>query len=168
VANGSRRAEVAVAAAWFALGAAIAVGSWRMDRLADRAIEPWSAPGLTPGIVGVLLMVFAAVVGLRAARGAAEPEPDAAEPAADGGATLRRTLLAGGLCVAFAAGLGHGVPFTALGVAFVFAFTAVFSWADWRACSRLGRGAATAFAVALVATFAVALLFERVFLVRLP
>ena len=165
----ANRGDVAVAAAWFALGAVIAVGSWRMDRLGDRGIEPWSAPGLTPGVVGLLLMVFAAVVGLRAWRApatVADAEP--AEPTDDGSSTLRRTVLAGALCVAFAASLGHAIPFMVLGTVFVFAFTAVFSWADWRARDRLARGAATAAAVAVVATVAIALLFERVFLVNLP
>lgn len=169
-AGGARRAEIAVAGGWFALGAAIAVGAWRMDRLGDRGIEPWSAPGLTPGVVGLLIMVFAAVVAFRAVRAARSAVDgtaiDGAEP--EDGSTLRRTALAGALCLAFAASLGHGLPFIALAIAFVFAFTAVFSWADWRASGRLGRGAATAFVVAVVATVAIALLFERVFLVNLP
>lgn len=161
------RAELAVAAGWFAFGATAAVASWRMDRLSDRGIEPWSAPGLTPGLVGVLVMAIALVVGLRAWARRVKPG-GAAIPASQRGPVLGRTILAGALCVAFAASLGHGLPFIACAAVFVFAFTAVFSWADWQRSDRVARGAGTALAVALVASAAIALLFEHVFLVRLP
>jgi TctA family transporter len=47
-----------VALGWIALGIAIAIGAFRMDRLARMNIEPWSAPKLVPGLVGVLIAVF--------------------------------------------------------------------------------------------------------------
>lgn len=165
-----RRAELAVAAVWFAVGATVAVASWRMDRLADRAIEPWSAPGLLPGVIGLLLMAFASVVAWRAWRAGRADAAGAAVAADAGGGdgTLRRTAIAAALCLAFALSLGHGLPFMASGAVFVFAFTSVFAWRDWQAAGRVGRGVAGAAAVAVATTVAIALLFERVFLVRLP
>jgi hypothetical protein len=164
-----RRAELAVAAAWFALGAVIALASLRMDRLDGQGIEPWSAPGLTPGVVGVLVMVFALAVAWRAWRAPtlSQDGPGPAE-SAEAPSGLGRTAVAAALCLAFAATLGRGLPLIATGAAFVFAFTAVFSWRDWGRTGRIGRGLAMALAVAVASTLAIALLFERVFLVNLP
>ena len=55
----SRQIEWLSAVLWAATGAAILAASWRMDRLADRGINPWSAPGVTPGVVGGRGLPFA-------------------------------------------------------------------------------------------------------------
>ena len=174
----SRRGEIATALIWFALGAAIAVASWRLDRLGHLGINPWSVPGLTPGAIGVLIMLFSLVLGWQAWGAAGAPQtPAPGERAdADDGAgaapaegSARRTLVAGVLCVLFAGvTLGRGVPFVVEGSVFVFVFTALFSWSSWRAEGRVGRGLAQTLAVAVVACVSIAWLFERVFLVRLP
>ena len=176
----SRRGEIGSALVWFGLGAAIAVVSWRMDRLGHLGINPWSVPGLTPGALGVLIMVFALALGWQALRAGAAPETEApggridadadaeAEAEADVGAgaapvegSARRTLVAG-------VTLGRGVPFVVEGSVFVFVFTALFSWSSWRAEGRVGRGLAQTLAIAVVACVLISWLFERVFLVRLP
>ena len=167
----SRRGEVGTALVWLVLGATIAVVSWRMDRLRHLDVNPWSVPGLTPGAIGVLMMVFALVLGWRALRSsAAEPTSDpasAATPSAPGEA--RRTLVAGALCVLFAgASLGRGLPFVVEGAVFVFAFTSIFSWRAWREESRIARGVAQTLVVSVIAAVVIAWLFESVFLVRLP
>ena len=51
---------------------------------------------------------------------------------------------------------------------FVFLFTTVFSWSQWRAENRVLKGLATTLAIALVASLFISWLFESVFLVRLP
>lgn len=151
------------AAIFAAAGAAILVASWRMDRLTDRGIEAWSAPGLMPGLLGALMLVLALAMAWRARRGTT-PAEAGADP---GGAA--RTALALLLCVAFAGlTLGHGWPFAVEGALFVFVFTSCFSWADWRAQGRVPRGLAQTAAVAVVASALIAWLFESVFLVRLP
>ncbi len=160
----SRRGELLSAAAWVALGTVIAVASWRMDRLDDRGINPWSAPGLTPGVVGALMIVLALVLALQSGRSGAPPAESAPAPG-----SLRRTLLAVVLCVGFAGvTLGHGLPFMIEGAAFVFAFTTLFSWSDWRDRGRVRRGLVQTLAIAVAASAFISWLFESVFLVRLP
>jgi putative tricarboxylic transport membrane protein len=163
----SRRGELLSAAFWALLGGAVLVASWRMDRLADRGISPLSAPGLTPGVIGALMLLLAASLAWRAMR-----RSDAAAPAAGDADPLphatSRTLLAGGLCLLFALSLGRGAPFAAEAAAFVFLFTSVFSWPTWRAERRVARGLAHTLAIALAAALAISWLFESVFLVRLP
>ena len=179
----SRRADVVSALVWFVVGAAITVAAWRMDRLGHQGISPWSAPGVTPGAIGVLIMVFAAALGARAMRGGggeAESNADAGEARADAGARSLdttgpppgsgwRTLMAAALCVLFAgASLGRGIPFVVEGAVFIALFTAFFSWRVWREEGRVGRGLAQTVAIAIGAAVFISWLFEQVFLVRLP
>ncbi len=157
-------------AALFAVsGVVILVASWRMERLTDRGIEAWSAPGLMPGLLGALMLLLALVMAWRARRGteSAAAAAGSDEPPASGGAA--GTVLALLLCVAFAGfTLGHGWPFAVEGAVFIFVFTSCFSWSEWRAQGRLARGLAQTAAVASAASTLIAWLFESVFLVRLP
>jgi hypothetical protein len=184
-----RRSEYVSAALFAAFGLIVAVASWRLDRLSNLNINPWSAPGLLPGVVGVLMIVLAGALALQASRSSApavaepgivesavaepalaEPaiaEPAIAEPAVAGG--WRRTLLAMAMCVLFAGvSLGHGLPFIVEGAVFILAFIVAFSWAEWRAQRRVARGFATSLLIAVVSSAAISWLFESVFLVRLP
>ena len=176
----ARRGDLVTAAVWLGLGAAIVVASWRMDRLRHLDVNPWSVPGLTPGLIGALMVLFALVLGWRALRTVGrEPRADAsADAAADAGSRsdaapppgeARRTLVAGALCLLFAgASLGRGVPFVIEGAVFVFAFTTIFSWRSWRDEGRVGRGLVQTLVVSVAAAMLIAWLFESVFLVRLP
>jgi len=148
-----------------AVGAAILVASWRMDRLGDRGIEGWSVPGLTPGVVGTLMILLSLVLAWQSRSGAADG--DGGEPAVPGAA--RRAGLALLLCVLFAGvTLGHGTPFVVEGAVFIFVFTTLFSWAEWHAARRIGRGLLQTAMVAVLASVFISWLFESVFLVRLP
>ena len=51
---------------------------------------------------------------------------------------------------------------------FVFVFTTLFSWVEWRAAGRIGRGLLRTLAVAVLSSAFISWLFESVFLVRLP
>lgn len=180
-----RRVELLSAVAWAAFGALLLVASWRMDRLESQGVTPWSAPGLTPGIVGLLILVFALALAWQALRGrGGAPEriapPDEAAPGTTGtsaepedpstsGQALIRMLVAAAMCVAFAGiSLGHGLPFQVEAAIFILVFTAVFRWREWQAGGRIGRGLVQTAAIAIVAAVAIGWLFESVFLVRLP
>ena len=161
----SRRDELRSAGVFAVLGAVMLIASWRMDRLVDRGIDPWSAPGLTPGVVGALIVLLALALAWQARR-----LPDApAQGEAQAPGSARRTLAAVALCVLFAGvTLGHGLPFVVEGAVFIFVFSALFSWREWRAARRVGRGLAQTLAVAVLASALISWLFESVFLVRLP
>jgi len=160
-----RRGDLLDAGVFAAAGAAILVASLRMDRLTDRGIEAWSAPGLTPGVVGALIIVLSLVLVWQAVHAPAQAE--AGEPAVPG--AMRRAGLALLLCVVFAGiTLGHGTPFVIEGAVFIFVFTTLFSWTEWRAAGRAARGLAQTLAVAIAASAFISWLFESVFLVRLP
>jgi hypothetical protein len=195
------------AALWAAFGAVVVIASWRLDRLENLHINPWSAPGLTPGVVGLLMILLAAGLAIQsrrpptvAAGGGAAGETGAIGvtgvtgvtgmtgvtgvpgvpgmtgvtgvteiPEATDEGDLSRTLIATLLCVLFAGvSLGHGLPFVVEGAAFILVFVAVFSWKQWRAEGRVGRGLLVTLLIASASSGLISWLFESVFLVRLP
>ena len=161
------RTDLIGAAGWIVFGVAVLAASWRMDRLASLSINPWSAPGLVPGLLGALMIMFGGALALRAlARGAA-PAAAFALRAGEG----KRIALALALCVGYAAGLlGKGLPFWLTSTIFLLAAILVFRVLDQDAGERrpLRRFALSTAAIALGASVVIALLFQEVFLVRLP
>ena len=142
---------------WAVFGAAVLVASWRMDRLESLHINPWSAPGLMPGVLGALMLVFGLALALRR-------EVEAAGTAA----SPRRTALALVLCFVFAGGLlGHGLPFWLTASAFLFAAILAFRLLDDDATPRW-RLALSSAAIAVCAALVISFVFEDLFLVRLP
>jgi hypothetical protein len=163
--GGTRRAELIGAAGWIAFGAAVLVASWRMDRLQSLGINPWSAPGLVPGLLGALMIAFGAALALRALWRDFGHGP--LLRAGEG----KRIALALALCVAYAGGLlGKGLPFWLTSSAFLFVAILVFRILDHDAAGGplLRRAALGTAAIALTASAVIALLFQEVFLVRLP
>jgi len=158
----SARADLGFGLGWTAFGATVLVASWRMDRLESLHINPWSAPGLMPGVLGALMMVFGAALALRAYAQGALAARSAASPI-----SVRQIGLSLVLCFAFAAGLlGRGWPFWLTSFGFLFVSILAFRILD--GVELRPRLAASTALIALVAAVVMSLVFERVFLVRLP
>jgi putative tricarboxylic transport membrane protein len=139
-----------------------------MPRLGHLGVHPMSAPGLTPAVIaGVLALLGLALLARslreRAALSRAEAQ---SEPSGGDGqrAVWGRALLALVLCLLYAPGLLGRLPFMWATGLFVFAFVAAFSFERARPIRSLMGAAAMALGVAV----GVDLLFEQVFLVRLP
>jgi len=142
---------------WAVFGAAVLVAAWRMERLESLHINPWSAPGLMPGVLGALMLVFGMALALR--RGGEAPESQA---------SLVRTALALVLCLAFAGGLlGHGLPFWLTASAFLFASILAFRLLDGEDTPRW-RVALSSGVIAVCAALVISFVFQDLFLVRLP
>ncbi|KQT13021.1 tripartite tricarboxylate transporter TctB family protein [Ramlibacter sp. Leaf400] len=163
----SPRSDLVSGGVWAVIGVAIAVGAWNMDRLDKQGVPPFAAPGLVPGILGVLITLTALAIVLRSLRrGALTPE-GGTDPEAS--LDWRRAGITLVLCIGFAAGLvGHGLPFWVAAPAYLFLHIALLQWPERRAAGQVGRGLALAAAVALFAGVGIAMLFQHVFLVRLP
>lgn len=140
---------------WIVVGAAIFYFSWTMDRLANLGVQAYSAPGLLPGALGV----FIAVLGLAMlARGRQSGEERI---------EWRRIWLPLALCLAFAAGMvGRGLPFWL--AAWIFVAVTIFALEYRERKAALGKLAATAVAVGGAASILVSLVFQELFLIRLP
>ncbi|MFP5406764.1 MAG: tripartite tricarboxylate transporter TctB family protein [Gammaproteobacteria bacterium] len=181
--------DVGVALGWVASGVAVAIASWQMDRLGELGINPYSVPGLVPGIIGAAIAALGAVLAARewragragraAAGGAvrrAELAKDAEAAGSEGAAqgesspSIGRAVAAGVLSIVFAGFvLGHGLPFSATSGVFIFLFIMLFGRADLsRDRQGIVRTLAVAALVAATSAAFIAFLFGEVFLVRLP
>ncbi len=157
---------------WTALGAAILTMSMMMDRLADQGVPPYAAPGLVPGLLGIVMILFGGLVALRVRR-AGGSEGDAAGEGEERRPELHpgRLALVIGLCLTFSVGLvGHGLPFWVAASLFVTVSILVLQHPQRQAAGRGldARALIVAGVIGLSAGLAATLVFQRLFLVHLP
>lgn len=157
---------------WAVLGAAILAMSLGMDRLADQGVPPYAAPGLVPGLLGIVMILFGCLVALRV-RGADRSEGDAAGEGEEQRPELHpsRLALVIGLCLTFSVGLvGHGLPFWVAASLFVTVSILVLQHPQRQAAGRGvdARALLVAGVIGLSAGLAATLVFQRLFLVHLP
>ena len=162
------RSDFLSAIGWMGLGIAILIGSVTMDRLEKQGINPYTIPGLLPGLLGIAMTILGALLAARSWRpyllaSASKTPVNRAEQ--------MRILLVLGLCLAFGVVLvGHGLPFWL--AATIFVTTAILSL-QYQARKSTGapltlRQFATAAAIGLGAGIAITIVFQEIFLVRLP
>lgn len=155
------RADTIWALIWIVFGAAVFYGSWTMDRLEALHINPYTAPGLVPGALGLGIIVLGIALLMRSLR--------TTDSGTDVQLITPRLLIATALCVAYGVGLvGQGMPFWLTTTLFVFVSIAIFRWPEHKAADTLGRGLITAFLCAAGTAAGVTLVFQEIFLVRLP
>jgi hypothetical protein len=127
---------------------------------------------LPTGLLGISFIIFGLVLLLRGAPSIPSLEVNAAsgveasfEPTFD----WRRTLLSLGLCLGYAAGLlGRGLPYGAVTFGFLFLHMVLLDETESVPAKPTLRRAIVAAALAAGVTIAVSLVFEKLFLVRLP
>ena len=156
-------ADLADAAGWLLLGAAVVVASFGVDRLQDQDVPPFAAPGLLPGLLGIALLLMGGVLLTRSLRRRATTTLVAArEP-------WGRAALVIVLCVLFGAVLvGHGLPFWLAATIFLTVTILLLQTPPAGEMRFTVRRVIVAVVIGLAAGGAVALLFQQIFLVRLP
>src|SRR3984957_10659145 len=101
------RSDFLSAIGWMGLGIAILIGSVTMDRLENQDINPYTIPGLLPGLLGIAMTILGTLLAARSWR----PRLLAAVVARDASnhrAERRRLALVLGLCLTFGVVLvGH-------------------------------------------------------------
>jgi hypothetical protein len=168
--NPSPRADLVWALAWIAIGAAMFTGGFTMERLERQNINPYTAPGLVPALLGIGIAILGAILLVRSVRRSGHTAAVEGGTPADHG----RLAVALGLCILYAGGLvgrtlfGFHVPFWLATALFVFASILAFEWRDRRARGELARGIGIAAACAICTAAGVTAVFQEVFLVRLP
>ena len=152
---------------WMALGVAILIGSITMDRLERQSINPYTIPGLLPGLLGIVMILLGMLLGLRSwRRGGLHIRRSAAERG-----FVQRLALVLGLIVVYAVVLvGHGLPFWLASALFVTASIVVLQAPQRRAANRSLslRDLVVAAAIGIGAGGVVQYVFQALFLVRLP
>ena len=152
------RSDLRGGVGWMVLGLAVLAACWRMERFESMGATVYTAPGFVPAMFGFALVLLGALLAWRGWRSRPAGGTAAAETLVNRriGITLLLTLL-------YAAVLVGRVPFWLATVLFVAAFTGHF--ADGLPPARR---VFTAMMAGALTTLAVVLVFERLFLVRLP
>ena len=163
-------AELQASVGWMATGMAILVASISMDRLESQNINPYTVPGLLPGLLGLLMFVLGGLLFLRSWRhGGLRRSADATGSSREEKVRIA-TVVA--LCVFFGVVLvGHGLPFWAAASIFVTGSILVLQYPLRRAEGEPGiapRLVLKALAIGLGAGVIISLVFQELFLVRLP
>jgi hypothetical protein len=163
------RGDFLSAIGWMALGIAILIGSVTMDRLENQDIDPYTIPGLLPGLLGIVMTILGALLGLRSWRPHLLASTGTAAPTDRAG--QRRLVLVLSLCLAFGVGLvGHGLPFWLAAAIFVTVAILSLQYQGGQSTApKPGvRALLKAAAIGLGAGLAITVVFQEIFLVRLP
>ncbi len=170
----SPRADLTDGLGWVALGVAVLAGSLVMDRLESQHINPVTVPGLLPGLLGIAMVLLGLVLALRSVgRGALQSAPVKTAPAALADLKEQRLRLwvVIALCVLYGVVLvGHGLPFWLASAVYVTGSVLMLERIG-RTPVRAGLTAGAwlqALAVGLGAAVITHLVFQEIFLVRLP
>jgi Tripartite tricarboxylate transporter TctB family len=160
---------------WVVFGAAVVYGSWTMDRLASLGIPLFTTPGVPTGLLGLGFIAFGMVMLLRRGSAQAISYADAAAPSdpevqpQEPGFAWGRALMSATLCLAYAGLLlGRGLPYWLLTCAFLFLHIVLLDESDRVPAPPTLRRLLAAAIIAPAVTVVVVLVFERLFLVRLP
>lgn len=154
---------------WLVLGAAVLIGSIRMDRLEAQHINPYTVPGLLPGLLGGVMILLGVLLGLRSwnrgARLVGGPSF-----AVDWRSMRRLGVVIGLILIYTVVLLGRGLPFW-IGSALYVAASIVLLQAPQRALAGRSlhwRDLAFAAAVGIGSGVVINYVFQELFLVRLP
>jgi hypothetical protein len=178
------RSDLKDAIGWMALGIAVLVASIRMDRLQSQGINPYTIPGLLPGLLGLVMILLGGVLALRSWRRGALHEglpPASAEQRVQ----YKRVAIVLGLIFTYGLVLlGHpsllvhllapgslaGLPFWVASAIFVAATILVLQRlsADPKDRALTPFAIAKAVVIGVLAALAIQLVFQDLFLVRLP
>ena len=165
------RADFYTALFLMVFGIGVAEESWRMPRFADLGQSIWSSPGITPGMIGIVLAVMGTILFLRSRKELRAARTEAGGSGFDkaGWARAGYTLL---LCLIFGVGLVGRIPFQLASFLFMLAFIVSFDFYDnreaYRVPPRMALRVAIAAVIAAVAAWAISKVFQDIFFVRLP
>lgn len=164
------RSDLKDAAFWIALGVLTLVGSLTMDRLEHQNINPYTAPGLLPGLLAIAMILLGGVLALRSwRRGAAtQPLPPATPQRRE---ERKRIAVVAALCCGYGVVLvGHGLPFWLASTVYVTGSILVLRRLSRNEDERrLGaRAWIQALVIGLASSVVIHLVFQEVFLVRMP
>ena len=162
------RTDLWVAASFVVFSGAILALTWRMPTYTDQGGQIYTAPALVPSFYAVVILLLSVWLILRSIRaGALTPTGTQGSPQEEGNST-RRFVLAAGLGALFIVGLIGRMPFWLAAAIFVALFIAAFEWQPGLDQKARLRVVAIAVVQGVLTGILVTLVFERVFLVRLP
>ncbi len=164
----SPRVDLITAAVLFAFALTVIGLALQMPTFTDRGGDPYTAPGIVPGVYGAVLAILAGVLAFRALRaGALGPEGGRREASSAAYSNIRLGIVLL-LALLFTVGLIGRVPFWAAAAVFITAFIAIFEWDPAAPRKLKARRLIVALLIGVIGGLAVQFVFRDVFLVRLP
>jgi hypothetical protein len=162
------RTDLWTGAFFLLLGAAIASLAWRMPTFTEQKGEIYTAPGLVPGLYGLIICVLSVWLAWRSVqRGALAAAASGGEAPVSATSNVRLALAAA-LCLIFCVGLIGRMPFWIAAAIFVTTFIVLFEWRPGDPWQTRAKQMATALTQGVATGIAVVLVFEKIFYVRLP
>ena len=152
-----------------AFSLSVIVSSYTMPRLERRGIDPFSAPGVVPGMIGIILLVLALILFIRSVRhgGYLIFRPRSQEESVHRGAVLRvgLTLV---ISLIYAIGFLGRIDYTIGTLLYIFTFIVLFEYRWGEPFSSQLKTLGYALLQALIAALLITMVFRKLFLVDLP
>jgi hypothetical protein len=164
------RADLADAIGWIVLGVAVLAGSLMMDRLEAQHINPYTVPGLLPGLLGIAMILLGLVLAERSRERGAFTQPRASRTE-DQRDEWRRVWIVAGLCIGYGVVLiGHGIPFWLASSIYVTASILILQLLsrDEEERKLTARVVVKALVIGIASSVITQLVFQELFLVRMP
>lgn len=166
----SPRSDLRQALGWMVLGVAVLIGSLTMDRLERQDVNPYTVPGLLPGLLGLTMILLGAVLALRSWRRGALGQPAMANSAGER-EQGRRVWIVIALCLGYGVVLvGHGLPFWLASTIYVSGSILILQRLsrDPEQRQLTVKSVGKALVIGVGAAVITHLVFQELFLVRLP
>lgn len=164
------KADFVTAIILMIFGGGAAVMAMRMPRLEHLNINPYTVPGIVPGLLGSIIAFMGLILFVRAIRrngyrlGVGREEAEAFLKKD----STRRSLLTLAACLIYSSILLGRVPYLAATILFVFAFIAIFEYSEAKRRNKLLRTLITDAVIAVSTGAIIAGVFQYLFLVKLP
>ncbi len=152
-----------------AFSLSVVVMSYTMPRLEHRNIDPFSAPGVVPGMIGMILLGLSLILFVRSIRRGGYllfVAGDAARAAQKGGKT--RVLLTLALSLIYAVGLLGRIDYGLATFVYISVFIVMFEYRSGVSLNAQKKMIALALLEAAIAALSISLVFQKLFLVDLP
>lgn len=162
----SHRTDTVLGLVVTALGSAILIGALAMPRFEHRSADPLTVPGITPGLLGAIILVLGIILTLRGAR----------RRSTDGQINItswtpravKRTVLTLGALLVYGFGLFGNLPFVPATAVFIFGFTVAVELMRHDRRASLAQTLVGAAILAIVASLVIWAVFSKIFLIQLP
>jgi len=155
---------------WVVFGLVVLVLSITMDRLEAQNINPYTIPGLLPGILGIAMMLVGGVVAIRSSRRGAFEHARESFSAHQREVRKRVWSVVALVAVYSVVLVGHGLPFWAASAIFVTVSILVLQRMSMDPEERrlTPRVWVKAIVIGVLAAVITHVVFQDVFLVRMP
>ncbi len=164
------RSDLMDGAGWMLLGAAVLIGSLRMDRLEAQNINPVTVPGLLPGLLGLAMLLLGLLMAVRSLQRGALSQVTVAATQLQRQERLRLWVVIG-LCLGYSVVLvGHGLPFWLASSIYVTASIVILQRMSPDVTQRAltPRVWGKALLIGVLAAVITQGVFQELFLVRMP